>query len=194
MESASRLGVVGHMILAITYLAAAVIMAAAGGWPGAFTILIGLSALAGTIVLAIAWLRASEVFGGLGGAAGGLLLVGLVLAVIVFVAVPGDREWGKLGAMVYAAGAAGVFACVSGLCGGAALLRARARSLAIFTIAGVGHLTSGACGLLFGVAALANANNTLRLVVIAVGAVGLVVGHAAGARAFQHLRPLPPAA
>lgn len=116
-----------------------------------FAWLLGLAALTGldTLVLAamiigfgalvsagIAFLHLRHRFGPVALAAGWVQLGGLGLALLVFLAIPGEREWGKLGAFIFATGGLAIATSVAHLVASLALRHSRARAWATIGAAG----------------------------------------------------------
>ncbi len=142
----AALGIAGQATFVGAWLLG-VVGAVAGSELGLLAAVGGVVALVLTIV-ALFMMR--PWLGGLAPAAAWVLIGGLALGVVLFAAIPGGREWGKLGAFIMAVAALGLALTVAHLLLGLALWRAHAPRLGaiaaaceVLAIVAVGGVAAG---------------------------------------------------
>src|SRR5262245_48657742 len=137
-KSQAKLGFIGQLMLAPAGVLLALPLVFQSDALFAPGVLAGVLAFAGLILVAVAWLGTTAVFGPAARVAAWATFGSLGVGFLLMIVIPGDREWGKLGAMVSAAIGIGVSLAVAGVAGGIAFLRARPA----YTVAGVLYIVT----------------------------------------------------
>ena len=187
MHSVRSLGTVGQAALCAAYVVFGLAMGLQQTESGGEMLFVvaGIALLVGIIVAGIAWIKTGPVLGPLGKAAGITLLAAPVAGLLFFGVIPGDREWGKMGAMVTGINVTGLVAIASGVLAGSAMLAALSRLPAGPTwAAGIGHLVSAAISL---VAIALSFGGKVTVAPFIASGVGVLWAHGAAVWFFRKL-------
>jgi len=103
--------------------------------PSPIGLLGAVAAVTGIVLSCVAFFLMRARWGVLGPVAGWLLSLGVGASVVLFLAIPAQREWGKLGAMLGAIGALAVVITTSHLIAGVGLLRRGSGPLGLAVVA-----------------------------------------------------------